>query len=153
MKCIDCNTEDGGTWKLHPEKPAWVCGDCYAAMYVDYHQNKHLELVRRLAKPGEEILKTLTPVKCHQIHMILGMLTELGELADAFKKHIVYDRPLHIDNVIEESGDYKFYSTGLEDSVSITYEQIVDYNFDKLNKRYTLQTYSNEQAVARADKQ
>lgn len=117
------------------------------------HQNKHLGLVRRLAKPGEEILKTLTPVKCHQLHMLIGMMTELGELADAFKKHIVYDRPLDIKNVIEESGDFKFYSTGLEDSVSITYEQIVDYNFDKLNTRYPLKTYSNEQAVARADKQ
>jgi len=62
-------------------------------------------MVRRLAKPGENVLADLTPDKCHLWHMascLLGEVVELlGGAADDNK-----------DNVIEELGDIEFYLEG-----------------------------------------
>jgi NTP pyrophosphatase (non-canonical NTP hydrolase) len=42
-------------------------------------------------------------------HALLGVITECGELADAWKKHTIYERPLDTVNVREELGDLRFY--------------------------------------------
>jgi NTP pyrophosphatase (non-canonical NTP hydrolase) len=42
-------------------------------------------------------------------HGACGMLTELGEVADAYKKHEVYGKPLDKTNVLEELGDLMWY--------------------------------------------
>ena len=42
-------------------------------------------------------------------HASLGLIGECGELADAWKKHIIYGRELDLENVIEELGDLRFY--------------------------------------------
>ncbi len=115
-------------------------------------QEKHAGMVRVLAKSGEEILDSLTPIKCHQLHMLIGMMTELGELADAFKKHLLYGKPLDLVNVKEEGGDLQFYHQGLRHSVGITSEDELQYNFEKLGVRYPGFNYTDEAAVARADK-
>lgn len=42
-------------------------------------------------------------------HGACGMLTELGEVADAYKKHEVYGKPFNRTNVLEELGDLMWY--------------------------------------------
>lgn len=42
-------------------------------------------------------------------HGACGMLTELGEVADAYKKHEIYGKPLDKTNVLEELGDLMWY--------------------------------------------
>jgi len=42
-------------------------------------------------------------------HAILGIITELGELADCYKKYFAYGQPLDKENVCEELGDLIFY--------------------------------------------
>jgi NTP pyrophosphatase (non-canonical NTP hydrolase) len=42
-------------------------------------------------------------------HALLGVITECGELADAWKRHTIYERPLDTVNVREELGDLRFY--------------------------------------------
>ena len=42
-------------------------------------------------------------------HALLGVISECGELADAWKKHTIYEKPLDTVNVREELGDLRFY--------------------------------------------
>lgn len=112
----------------------------------------HPELVKALAKPGADICATLDPSGAHWLHMAVGIAGEAGELLDAVKKAVIYNKPLDRENVIEELGDLEFYLEGLRDSLGITREQCLEANIDKLGKRYAAGTYSDKAAQDRADK-
>jgi hypothetical protein len=71
------------------------------------------EMVRRLAKDGEEIVANLTPEKARMWHHATGISGEAGELLDAIKKVMIYNKPLDRENVIEELGDLEWYMEGL----------------------------------------
>jgi len=111
----------------------------------------HPELVAALAKPGDAILKSLTAEKCHTLHMAIGISGEAGELLDAIKKHVFYEKEIDRDNVVEELGDLAFYIEGLATSLGITREEYLNQNIAKLTIRYG-QKYSNQAAQHRADK-
>lgn len=68
------------------------------------------ELVRALAKPGEDILLSLDAHKCHMLHMAVGLSGEVGELLDAVTE----------ENTLEEFGDAFFYLEGLLQGVGST---------------------------------
>ena len=42
-------------------------------------------------------------------HACLGIIGEIGELADAIKRWRIYENPLNQENVLEELGDLRFY--------------------------------------------
>lgn len=113
---------------------------------------QHSDLVSALAKPGEDILNSLTPEDCHAVHMILGISGEAGELLDAVKKATIYRKPLDRKNVIEELGDLEFYMEGLRQAYGITREETLEQNIAKLSVRYASMKYSDQQAQDRADK-
>lgn len=109
-------------------------------------------MVATLAKDGDEILLDMSPEQMHQVHMVLGISGEAGELLDAIKKNAIYQKPLDYENVLEEIGDIMFYLEGLMQSLGITRDQAIEANIKKLGKRYEGFKYSNEAAQARADK-
>ena len=113
-------------------------------------------MVKKLLKPGADIMAQMTAEQMHLVHMSMGISGESGEILDAIKKHCVYQKPLDRDNVIEELGDIEFYLQGLRDSLGITREETLIQNYDKLvggkNARYSDGVYTNEKAIARADK-
>jgi NTP pyrophosphatase (non-canonical NTP hydrolase) len=111
----------------------------------------HTELVTALAKPGCDILDDLSPDQAFVLHMSIGVSGESGELLDAIKKWAIYQKPLDIDNVIEELGDIEFYLEGIRQAFSLDREDILKANIVKLRKRYG-ETYTNAAAIARADK-
>lgn len=111
----------------------------------------HTQLVAALAKPGSAILATLDAHKCHLWHMASCIPGEAGELFDAVKKMVIYNKPLDRNNVVEELGDLEFYLRGLRDALGITREETLEANIDKLVVRYGAQ-YSDAAAQARADK-
>ena len=116
----------------------------------------HADMVTALVKPGDDILDTLSPSKCNILHMTIGISGESGELLDAIKKHIMYDKPLDRDNVIEELGDLEFYMEGLRQELAISREQTLAANVHKLltsdKARYKMGKYTDQQAQDRADK-
>lgn len=112
----------------------------------------HPEMVKKLAKPGHEVLKTLTPEKVELMHMAFGLATEVGEMCDAVKKHIFYNLPIDRENVIEESGDFEFYHEGLRQILDFARSTAIQYNMEKLLKRYSNYDYSDTKAKERADK-
>lgn len=118
------------------------------------------DMVRTLAKSGEAILKTLTPVKCHVWHMVSCIMGESGEAFDGTKKWLIYGQPLSKEAVLEELGDCEFYLEGLRQGLSealgepITRQMCLDHNATKLAKRYGDKfLYSDKAAQERADKQ
>lgn len=85
---------------------------------------EYLRMVGDLAKPGEEILKTLTAEDAHRIHMCVGIVTEVAELQraavavmDWWDGDPQYQTPdffyFLLKNIKEEFGDIEFYLTGL----------------------------------------
>lgn len=110
------------------------------------------QFVNSIVKPGDEIIRQLTPQQAHLLHMAVGVSGEAGELLDAIKKHCVYQKPINMENVMEEAGDILFYLTGILNELDMTLEQCIQANMDKLSKRYPNGTYTNAAAIARADK-
>jgi hypothetical protein len=70
----------------------------------------NLEQYQPLAR---RTLKEL-PLAAHIEHMAIGVTGELGEIADAVKKHVIYGKPLDLVNLAEEGGDCWWYIVGLQ---------------------------------------
>lgn len=110
-----------------------------------------VDMVRRLVKPGLNILDSLTPGKVDALHMAVGISGEAGELIDAIKKWVIYNKELDKENVIEELGDLEFYMQGLRTRLGIRREDTLRHVVQKLSKRYE-EGYSDKAAQVRADK-
>ena len=111
------------------------------------------EMTLALAKNGQDIINDLTPEKADLLHMAVGVSGEAGELLDAVKKAVIYNKEMDLENVIEELGDLEFYMSKIRQIVGITREEILKRNIDKLSIRYAKGKYSNDQAQERADKE
>lgn len=103
-------------------------------------------------KDGAELLVSMTSAKMNLMHMAIGISGEAGELLDAVKKHVVYNKPLDLDNIVEELGDIEFYLEGIRQELGLYRSDILEANAAKLERRYPLK-YTDEQAQARADKE
>ena len=60
------------------------------------HTNQYGAMVHSLAKPGIDIVKQLTPYNANLLHMAVGISGEAGELLDAVKKSVIYNKPLDV---------------------------------------------------------
>lgn len=85
-------------------------------------------------------------------HMTLGIAGESGEIVDAIKKKVIYDKLLDTDNLLEELGDLEFYMAGMRQLLQVSRAEILAMNIAKLEKRYK-NGYSDAAAIARADKE
>lgn len=119
---------------------------------MDLVELQHADMVSKLAKPGTEIAKTMTPQLAAIMHHTMGTCGEAGELLDGIKKSIIYNKPLDVVNIIEELGDMEFYMQGLRMELGITRHQTLEANMQKLAKRYPDYQYTNDRALDRADK-
>ena len=111
------------------------------------------EMTLALAKDGQDIINDLTPEKADLLHMAVGVSGEAGELLDAVKKAVIYNKEMDLENIIEELGDLEFYMSKIRQIVGVTREEILQRNIDKLSIRYAKGKYSNDQAQERADKE
>jgi NTP pyrophosphatase (non-canonical NTP hydrolase) len=68
-------------------------------------QTYQFKATRTLAEIDGNILDDL--------HMIIGMQTEVAEIADVYKKHIAYKKPIDYVNIKEELGDALWYIANL----------------------------------------
>ena len=84
----------------------------------------------------------------NDIHMILGMVTEVAEIADVYKKYIAYGRDLDLVNVKEELGDLMFYVVNICNFHKWDLRDICKTNIDKLKARYP-EKFTNEKAINR----
>ncbi len=112
----------------------------------------HADMVTNLVKDPAAIRAALTNHSVDLIHAILGISGEAGELLDAVKKHVIYNKPLDLENVVEELGDIEFYLEQLRQRLGIPRESTLKANVAKLGRRYTGHQYSDSAAQQRADK-
>jgi NTP pyrophosphatase (non-canonical NTP hydrolase) len=70
------------------------------------------------------------------MHMILGMLTEVGELADVIKKNFAYKKDIDWINAQEEIGDLMWYIANFCNINNFDLTKILQTNIDKLTARY-----------------
>lgn len=127
----------------------WVQTD--ASFLKNKLEQDHSLMVESLAKDGKDIISSLTPQSAHLWHMASALCGEAGELFDAIKKSVIYEKELDVENVIEELGDIEFYLEGVRSSLEITRLQTLAHNVMKLDRRYGKE-YSDEAAQERADK-
>lgn len=114
--------------------------------------NDYSRFVGTLFAPGGEVLSRLSPAHLELLHATLGISGEAGEVVDAVKKSIFYNKPLDIENIVEELGDILFYVQALATLVGSDLETVITANHTKLNKRYPGGKFSHQAAQARADK-
>ena len=119
---------------------------------MDYTNVTFEDMVAALVKEPKQLMEEMTADKLNLMHMAVGISGEAGELLDAVKKAVIYNKPLDLDNVIEELGDIEFYMEGLRQHLGITRAHTIHANIFKLGVRYE-KGFSNEAAQARADKQ
>ena len=86
------------------------------------------------------------------LHAQIGLSGEVGELADAIKKHVMYDKPLDVENLKEECGDVLWYMAILLDEIGSSFSEVMAHNDTKLKKRYP-NGYTDKNASLRLDKQ
>lgn len=84
----------------------------------------------------------------NQLHMVLGISTEAGELADAYKKMLAYNKPIDMVNVAEEIGDLMWYIANFLEMTGLDFDSILEKNIRKLEVRYP-EKFSEEKAVNR----
>jgi len=108
--------------------------------------------VARKKKPGGAIAEAMTASKADAMHMAIGVSSDAGELLDAIKRWVIYDKPLDRANVIEELGDIEFFMEGLRQALSIARPEVIAANMAKLDARYK-GGYTDAEAAARADKE
>ena len=70
------------------------------------------------------------------IHAILGLISELGELSEAFLDAWDNGQSIDIPNLVEEIGDQKWYTNLLVDEYGLDEEDICKKNIAKLEKRF-----------------
>lgn len=80
--------------------------------------------------------------------MVLGMVTEVGELADAYKRTLAYGKSLDLTNVKEEVGDLMWYVVNFCRMTGIDMEDALGINIDKLRVRFP-EKFSQEHALNR----
>jgi NTP pyrophosphatase (non-canonical NTP hydrolase) len=85
------------------------------------------------------------------LHAALGAGSDAGELVDAVKKHLIYGKPLDVDNVIEEIGDVMWFLSLACRAIGVDLDSCCQHNIVKLAKRYP-EKYSDELAAMRLDK-
>lgn len=70
------------------------------------------------------------------LHGVIGLCTESGELLDALKKTLFYNKPLDVVNVKEELGDLLWYIAIIMDSIGTNFDTECGRVIDKLKSRY-----------------
>ena len=85
------------------------------------------------------------------MHATLGIAGESGEIVDAVKKHVIYNKPLDIANMREEIGDIMWYIALACRTLDFDMEEILQENIEKLAKRYP-EKYTDAHASLRLDK-
>lgn len=77
-----------------------------------------------------------TPADVDALHAAMGIATEAGEFLDPFKKAYFYGKPIDFTNLDEEVGDLLWYIAIYLNARSLSFENVMQRNINKLRTRY-----------------
>lgn len=107
-----------------------------------------LEVYKEAVKRTMPQLKGSLLNQKDNIHMILGLTTEVGELADIFKRELAYKKEIDKVNVEEEIGDILWYLINFCHVNNIDIEKCMGKNISKLYARFP-EKFSEDKALIR----
>lgn len=81
-------------------------------------------------------------------NMVFGILGEGGEVADQLKKNFFQNHQLDKNHLKEEIGDLMWYIVNLATLYDFSMEDILQENYEKLQKRYK-KGFSSEESINR----
>lgn len=97
------------------------------------------------SKNYQEFVETSASSKYDNKLAIIGLVGEVGELADVVKKQTIYDDMSKFvekygmsvrDKIIDECGDTLWQLTLVMCKYGVTIEEVMDKNYEKLTKRH-----------------
>jgi len=108
------------------------------------------EVLANEAKNFDDQLDALENVYMLRIlHAGLGLTTEVGELMDNIKKHLIYGKPFDVINAKEEAGDILWYLAVYCNALGMTnFDEAMNLNIQKLKARYS-KGFTPEEALTR----
>jgi NTP pyrophosphatase (non-canonical NTP hydrolase) len=101
----------------------------------------------------ETLFKEMDTASATLHHATTGLAGEGGEILDCSKKSWIYNKPLDVENLIEELGDLRFYYQACLNMLGLSDYEIQAMNRKKLLHRYPTGQYSDQHAQQRLDKQ
>lgn len=116
---------------------------------MQFYEYQKLAERTEKARPVSDISARLLSYRLQ--HAILGLSSEIGELADAVKKYVIYEKEIDSENIIEEVGDILWYLSIVCNTMNFSMEEAAQANIEKLKKRYP-DRYTNQDALERKDK-
>lgn len=127
---------------LFGRTPIGYDGDAYAADAKVTDIREYDKVAARLSEP--DVIQLF--------HCIIGKVTEVGELADALKKYVIYGKSIDWVNVVEELGDDQWYSAlgalVTKRVLGVGFTDIQKLNVAKLKDRYG-DKFTEEKALKR----
>lgn len=95
-----------------------------------------IENCKRTESPARPLSPEFKPDFNRLLHSAIGIATESGELLDALKKRMFYNKALDHTNVVEELGDLLWYVAIGLDACGTTFEAEADRVIRKLRVRF-----------------
>ena len=125
---------------------------------------KYIEFVRETTSPASSdfavLLSRMTELEIENdadiprlITAAFGMSAEAGEFTEVVKKIILQGKPYNEDNVFHlkrELGDICWYLAQACMALDVTFEEVLQLNYEKLSARYpegTFDVYSSENRI------
>lgn len=84
------------------------------------------------------------------INGVMGLCGESGEVADIVKKTVFHKHPIDIDELKKELGDVMWYVAMCCNALSISLDDVMQGNIEKLKKRYP-DGFSIDASINRGD--
>ena len=126
--------------------------------------NKYIEFVRQTTSPASseypKLVERLNELEgqgadvSHLMTAAFGMSAEAGEFTEVVKKIFLQGKPYNEDNIFHmkrELGDLCWYLAQACIALDITFEEVLEMNYEKLSARYPEGTFSAYKSENRKD--
>ncbi len=83
--------------------------------------------------------RTVNPLENNDLdtqHALLGMITEVAEIADLYKKKMAYNKYFSKEQLTDELGDLMFYISAFCNAAKLDMPTVLEKNIQKLMVRY-----------------
>ena len=149
---------------MKKENPRNLLMDLSSNMTKVIDTNKYIEFVRQTTSPASsdfnkliEIMKELDGEGVKLTHLLtfaLGASAEMGEAVEIIKKCLLQGKPFTDDakvHLTKELGDVLYYIGQFCIAMNISFEEIMQINYEKLSARYPEGTFSIERSENRVE--
>jgi NTP pyrophosphatase (non-canonical NTP hydrolase) len=149
---------------MKKENPRNLLMDLSSNMTKVIDTNKYIEFVRQTTSPASsdfnkliERMKELDGEGVKLTHLLtfaLGASAEMGEAVEIIKKCLLQGKPFTDDakvHLTKELGDVLYYIGQFCIAMNISFEEIMQINYEKLSARYPEGTFSIERSENRVE--